>query len=52
VIPIFDRQGFAGGGAFNDPPHFQADPTLHGYRNSVAAATAGNDYYERCIRGR
>jgi RHS repeat-associated protein len=52
VIPIFDRHGFAWGGAFNDPPHFQADPNLHGYRNSAAAATAANDYYERCIRGR
>jgi len=52
VIPIFANHGFAWGGAFNDPPHFQADPTQHGYANSAAAATAANDYYERCIRGR
>ena len=52
VIPIFERYGFAWGGSFNDPPHFQADPTLHGYNSRQDAIRASQGFYSRCLDGR
>jgi D-alanyl-D-alanine carboxypeptidase len=52
IIPIFARHGFAWGGSFNDPPHFEADFRLGGYSTSAEAAAAANTYYENCSRPR
>ncbi|QQS46050.1 MAG: D-alanyl-D-alanine carboxypeptidase family protein [Acidobacteriota bacterium] len=54
VVPIFDRFGFNWLGHQQiDPPHFEADPTQHGYRTRADAIRAAQDYYGNCIeRGR
>ena len=40
VVGIMKRHGFTWRYQMKDPPHFEADPTKHGYRNVAAAIKA------------
>jgi hypothetical protein len=51
LIDIFARHGFDWGASFDDPPHFEADPTKFGYKDTKEAITAAHDYYDNCLKG-
>jgi hypothetical protein len=52
LIDIFARHGFAWGASFNDPPHFEADPTKYGYKSRKEAIDAAHSFYNNCLKGK
>lgn len=51
IKPIFERHGFKWKG-HGDPPHFEADFRLGGYKSVQEANKSAEDYYENCIKGK